>query len=123
MVEAMLFLARTGCQWRYLPERDGPWTAVRVQAMTRLASQRRPGAGHMTRLAAIARLLHDRTPFPSRVMVDARTVKGVRYGPTIGTRRTILVEILGRAPSPAVLIHVWFSRAIPTRGPAVEPRG
>jgi len=23
MVNAMLFLARTGCQWRYLPERYG----------------------------------------------------------------------------------------------------
>jgi len=31
MVEAMLFLARTGCQWRYLPERYGPWTAVWAQ--------------------------------------------------------------------------------------------
>ena len=28
MVEAMLFLARTGCQWRYLPERYGTWTAA-----------------------------------------------------------------------------------------------
>jgi putative transposase len=25
MVEAILFLARTGCQWRYLPERYGSW--------------------------------------------------------------------------------------------------
>lgn len=24
MVEAMLFLARTGCQWRYLPDRYPP---------------------------------------------------------------------------------------------------
>jgi transposase len=31
MVEAMLFLARTGCQWRYLPERYGAWTAVWAQ--------------------------------------------------------------------------------------------
>jgi transposase len=28
MVDAMLFSARTGCQWRYLPERYGSWTAV-----------------------------------------------------------------------------------------------
>ncbi|MPZ24703.1 MAG: transposase [Dehalococcoidia bacterium] len=27
----MLFLARTGCQWRYLPERYGNWTAVWAQ--------------------------------------------------------------------------------------------
>ena len=60
----------------------------------------------MTRLAAIVRVLHDREPVPSMVMVDAQTVKGGRYGPTfhqaggrggrtIGTKRTVLVEILG----------------------------
>ena len=31
MVEAMLYLARTGCQWRYLPERFPPWEAVWAQ--------------------------------------------------------------------------------------------
>jgi len=36
----------------------------------------------MTRLAAVVRLLHDREPFPSMVMVDAQTVKGGRYGST-----------------------------------------
>ena len=60
----------------------------------------------MTRLAAVVRLLHGREPLPSIVMIDAQTVKGGRYGPTfhqaggpggrtIGTKRTILVEILG----------------------------
>jgi putative transposase len=60
----------------------------------------------MTRLAAIVRWLHGREPVPSMVMVDAQTVKGARYGPTfhepggrggrtIGTKRTILIEILG----------------------------
>jgi transposase len=28
MVDAILFLARTGCQWRYLPDRYPPWEAV-----------------------------------------------------------------------------------------------
>jgi transposase len=28
MVDALLFLARTGCQWRYLPDRYPPWPAV-----------------------------------------------------------------------------------------------
>ena len=60
----------------------------------------------MTRLAAIVRVLHEREPVPSMVMFDAQTVKGGRYGPTfhqaggpggrtIGTKRTLLVEILG----------------------------
>jgi putative transposase len=60
----------------------------------------------MARLAAQVRVRHERDPNPSMVMIDAQTVKGGRYGPTfhnaggrggrtIGTKRTILVEILG----------------------------
>jgi putative transposase len=104
MVEAMLFLARTGCQWRYLPERYGPWTAVWAQ--WRRWRSNGVWARAMERLAAVVRLLHDREALPSMVMVDAQTVKGGRYGPmfheaggrggrTIGTKRTLLVEILG----------------------------
>jgi transposase len=104
MVDAMLFIGRTGCQWRYLPERYGHWTAVWAQWRRWRASGVWERA--MARLAAIVRLEHDREPTPSMVMVDAQTVKGARYGPTfhtaggrggrtIGTKRTILVEILG----------------------------
>lgn len=31
MVDATLFIGRTGREWRYLPERHGAWTAVRAQ--------------------------------------------------------------------------------------------
>jgi transposase len=104
MVEAILFLARTGCQWRYLPERYGSWTAVWAQWRRWRANG--VWARAMARLAAVVRLLHDREPIPSMVMVDAQTAKGGRYGPTfheaggrggrtIGTKRTLLVEILG----------------------------
>jgi putative transposase len=104
MVDAMLFLARTGCQWRYLPERYGAWTAVWAQWRRWRANG--VWARAMTRLAAIVRVLHDREPGPSMVMVDAQTARGARYGPTfhepggrggrtIGTKRTLLVEILG----------------------------
>ena len=104
MVEAILFLARTGCQWRYLPERYGTWTAVWAQWRRWRANG--VWARALARLAVVVRLLHDRAPLPSMVMVDAQTVKGGRYGPTfhgaggrggrtIGTKRTLLVEILG----------------------------
>ncbi|CAN5658617.1 IS5 family transposase [soil metagenome] len=103
MVDAMLFLARTGCQWRYLPERYGAWSAVWAQWRRWRANGVWERA--MTRLAAVVRILHDREPFPSMVMIDAQTVKGARYGPTfhqaggpggrtIGTKRALLVEIL-----------------------------
>jgi putative transposase len=28
VVDAMLYIAQTGCQWRYLPQSFGPWTRV-----------------------------------------------------------------------------------------------
>ena len=28
VVDAMLYIAQTGCQWRYLPASFGPWTRV-----------------------------------------------------------------------------------------------
>jgi transposase len=104
MVDAMLFIARTGIQWRYLPERHPPWTAVRSQWRRWRANG--VWAAAMTRLAAIVRWLHEREPVPSMIMVDAQTVRGARYGltfhepggrggRTIGTKRTLLVEILG----------------------------
>ena len=104
MVEAMLFIARTGCQWRYLPERYGAWSAVWAQWRRWRANGVWGRA--MVRLAAVVRVLHDGEPGPSMVMIDAQTVKGARYGPTfheaggrggrtMGTKRTILVGILG----------------------------
>jgi transposase len=104
MVEAILFIGRTGCQWRYLPERYGAWTAVWAQWRRWRANG--VWARAMTRLAAVVRVFHDREPIPSMVMVDAQTVRGARYGPTfhkpggrggrtIGTKRTLLVEVLG----------------------------
>lgn len=104
MVEAMLFICRTGCQWRYLPERYGAWTAVWAQWRRWRANGVWERA--MIRLAAVVRWLHGREPTPSMVMVDAQTVKGARYGPTFherggpggrtsGTKRTLLVDILG----------------------------
>ena len=104
MVDAMLFLGRTGCQWRYLPERFPPWGAVWQQWRRWRANG--VWAKAMARLRGLIRLLHGREPLPSMVIIDAQTVKGGRYGPTyhqaggrggrtIGAKRTVLVEILG----------------------------
>lgn len=104
MVDAMLFLARTGCQWRYLPPRYGPWGAVWQQWLRWRANGVWERA--MNRLAIHIRVHHRRTPTPSMVMIDAQTVKGGRAGPTFhkaggrgghtfGAKRTVLVEILG----------------------------
>jgi putative transposase len=104
IVAAILFLARSGCQWRYLPERYPPWEAV-WQQWRRWRDNGVWGRA-MTLLARTIRQKHGRKSDPSMVMIDAQTVRGGRAGPTfheaggrggrtIGAKRSILIEILG----------------------------
>jgi putative transposase len=68
MVNAMLFIARTGIQWRYLPERYPPWAAV-WQLWLRW---RKNGAWDlaMRTLAQAIRTKKNRQADPSMVMID-----------------------------------------------------
>lgn len=104
MVNAMLFLARTGIQWRYLPKRYGRWEAV-WQQWRRWRDNGVWGRA-MARLARQIRVMKGRSAEPSMVMIDAQTVRGGRAGPTfhnaggrggrtIGTKRSVVIEILG----------------------------
>jgi putative transposase len=104
VVEAILFLARTGCQWRYLPACYPPWEAVWQQWRRWRASG--VWARAMTKVAELIRTRKGRTPTPSMVMIDGQTVRGGRGGPTFhdkggrggrtnGAKRTIVIEILG----------------------------
>lgn len=70
MGEAILFLARTGCQWRYLPDRYPPWSAV----WQRWRCWRENGVWRraMRRLAALVRVQYGRDPAPSMVMLGGR---------------------------------------------------
>src|SRR5674476_1518977 len=116
MVDALLFIGRTGCQWRYLPERYGARTAVWAQWRRWRANG--VWARAMERLAAIVRVLHDREPIPSMVMVDAQTVKGGRYGPTF--------HEAGRRPPAAgrsARSARWWSRSSACRSPLARTLG
>jgi putative transposase len=104
VVDAILFLARTGCQWRYLPAFYPPWEAVWQQ--WRRWRSNGVWAKAMTRIATLIRTRHGRTAKPTMVMIDAQTVRGGRAGPTFheaggrggrtnGTKRSIVIEILG----------------------------
>ena len=104
MVNAILWVARTGCQWRYLPPRYPDWQAVWSQWRRWRDKGTWPAA--MRVLAREIRLRHDRKADPTMVMIDGQTVKGGRAGPTFheaggrggytrGAKRTILIEILG----------------------------
>ncbi|WP_426243417.1 transposase [Nocardioides sp. LHG3406-4] len=65
VVDAMQYVAQTGCQWRYLPESFGPWT--RVWSQFRRWSRNGTWAQALTVLHAAARRRDGRTEeTPSR---------------------------------------------------------
>lgn len=70
---ALRWIVRTGCQWRFLPHDLPPWTAVSQQA------QRWLRAGCFEAMAAdlraILRLAHGRQEAPSAVVLDSRTLQ------------------------------------------------
>jgi transposase len=103
IVNAILWVARTGCQWRYLPARFPDWQAVWSQ--WRRWRDKGTWAAAMRVLSREVRLRHQRKADPTMVMIDAQTVKGGRAGPKVheaggrggytrGAKRTILIEIL-----------------------------
>ena len=77
VVDAMLYIAQTGCQWRYLPESFGPWTRVWsqfrrwsrngtwAQALTVLHAAARESDGRAERDAVDGR--HRHPPRPRRL--------------------------------------------------------
>jgi transposase len=70
---ALRYIVRTGCQWRYLPNDYPPWTAVYQQV------RRWFQAGVFEHLAddlrVIFRTIEGRDPAPSAVIFDARTLQ------------------------------------------------
>src|SRR6188508_2237689 len=69
VVDAMLYIAQTGCQWRYLPESFGAWT--RVWSQFRRWSRNGTWARALTVLHATARQADGRTEaVPSMVVTD-----------------------------------------------------
>jgi transposase len=67
VVDAMLYVSHTGCQWRYLPESFGPWTRVWSQFRRRS----RNGTWGLSVLHAAARKADGRADAtPSMVVID-----------------------------------------------------
>jgi len=74
VVDAMLYIAQTGCQWRYLPQSFGPWT--RVWSQFRRWSRSGTWAQALTVLHAAAREVGGRTEeTPSMVVIDTHLAR------------------------------------------------
>ncbi|TIC82830.1 IS5 family transposase [Nocardioides sp. GY 10127] len=114
VVEAMLYIAQTGCQWRYLPESFGPWT--RVWSQFRRWSRNGTWAQALTVLHAAARRQDGRAEeTPSMVVIDTHLARGASnggftfhdrggpYGRTKGAKRVVAVDVTG-LPVAAVVV-------------------
>lgn len=106
VVDAMLYIAQTGCQWRYLPASFGTWT--RVWSQFRRWSRNGTWAQALTGLHAAARIEDGRTDeTPSMVVIDTHLARGASnggftfhdrggpYGRTRGAKRVVAVDVTG----------------------------
>ena len=106
VVDAMLYIAQTGCQWRYLPEFFGPWT--RVWSQFRRWSRNGTWARVLTVLHAAAReAAGSSEESPSMVVIDTHLARGASkggftfhdrggpYGRTKGAKRIVAVDVTG----------------------------
>ena len=105
VVDAMLCIARTGCQWRYLPASFGPWT--RVWSQFRRWTRNGTWTRALTVLHTAAREADGRTEeTPSMVVIDTHLARGASnggftfhdrgpYGRTKGAKRIVAVDVTG----------------------------
>jgi putative transposase len=106
VVDGILYVAHTGCQWRYLPESFGPWT--RLWSQFRRWSRNGTWARALTVVHATARVALGRAETaPSMVAIDTHLArggsnggvtfhnKGGPYGRTNGAKRVVAVDVTG----------------------------
>ena len=78
IVDALFYLARSGCAWRMLPHDFPPWSLVSYYFYTWR------DAGLLERLHATLRVdlrrLEDRAATPSAAVIDSQTVKTTEAG-------------------------------------------
>ena len=90
VVDAMLYVSPTGCQWRFLPESFGPWTRVWTQFRRR--SRNGTWARALTVLHEAAREANGRDEaMPSMVVNDTHLARGAysRVASSRGTGGTV----------------------------------
>lgn len=78
VVDAILYVSKTGCQWRMLPSDFGPWT--RVWTQFRRGSANGTWSWMLAELHVRRRLKVGREPTPSMVVVDSHMARGASQG-------------------------------------------
>ncbi|MEM1042690.1 MAG: IS5 family transposase [Bacteroidota bacterium] len=110
ILDALLYLARTGCQWRYLPDSYPPWQTVYYHLRQWIAKGWLTGTVH--HLRRLVRRRADRDASPSAAIIDSPSVKTICHGSergfdsgkrVKGRKRHILTDTLGLLLG--VLVH------------------
>lgn len=73
LFDALRYVVKTGCQWRFLPHDFPAWTAVYQQARRWLEARVFEEAAHDLR--EMIRLAMERGPHPTAVILDGRTLQ------------------------------------------------
>jgi putative transposase len=110
IVNAILYINKTGAQWRMLPKEYPPWKTVYDHYSN--WNRRRVWEAALDELNALRRENNGRTPTPSYAIIDSQSVKtvssseerGFDGGKKIkGRKRHIVVDTLGQLIT--VLVH------------------
>ncbi len=98
MINALLYLARTGCQWRMLPHDLPPWEAV--YAFWRRLLDRQALEKINDALRVDIRLEQDREAEPSVIIVDSQSVQTAeKRGRSGSTHTNDAKEANAKSPS------------------------
>jgi transposase len=73
LFDAMRYVVKTGCQWRFLPHDFPPWSAVYQQAQRWMQAKVFETITHELRV--IVRMIEDRASQPSGIILDGRTMQ------------------------------------------------
>ena len=110
VLDALLYLAKTGCQWRYLPDSFPPWQTVYYHLRRWMERGQLTGLVH--HLRRLVRRKAGREPSPSLAIIDSQSVKTSHVGgprsfdggkKVNGRKRHILTDTLGLLL--AVIVH------------------